>query len=150
MQLYRYFVSQSSEFCRHNSLCCFWTSVCCCLFRYDSGNFWIHPRSAEVNVWICTPTAICPYGMVLKHRDNFTLERPNTLLIAFWKICVQSCELDPVVTLSLMNIVEHLFISYLNQIYALENVSVFWNISCLYIFPIMFIILQNTKPETRH
>jgi hypothetical protein len=36
MQLYRYFVSQSSEFCRRNPLCCFSTSVyyCCCLFRY--------------------------------------------------------------------------------------------------------------------
>jgi len=32
VQLYRYFVSQSSEFCRHNPLCCFSTSVC--LFRY--------------------------------------------------------------------------------------------------------------------
>jgi len=29
-----YFVSQSSEFCRHNPLCCFSTSVYCCLFRY--------------------------------------------------------------------------------------------------------------------
>jgi hypothetical protein len=26
VQLYRYFVSQSSEFCRHNPLCCFPTS----------------------------------------------------------------------------------------------------------------------------
>jgi hypothetical protein len=36
MQLYRYFVSQFSEFCRHNPLCCFSTSVCCCkrIFRY--------------------------------------------------------------------------------------------------------------------
>jgi len=33
MQLYRYFVSQSSEFCRHNPLCCFSTSAYCCLFR---------------------------------------------------------------------------------------------------------------------
>jgi hypothetical protein len=34
-QLYRYFVSQSSEFCRHNPLCCFSTSVYCFfLFRY--------------------------------------------------------------------------------------------------------------------
>jgi hypothetical protein len=33
--LYRYFVSQSSEFCRYNHLCCFSTCVyCCCLFRY--------------------------------------------------------------------------------------------------------------------
>jgi hypothetical protein len=33
VQLYRYFVSQSSEFCRHNPLCFFSTSVYCCLFR---------------------------------------------------------------------------------------------------------------------
>jgi hypothetical protein len=32
--VYRYFVSQSSEFCRHNPLCCFSTIVYCCLFRY--------------------------------------------------------------------------------------------------------------------
>jgi hypothetical protein len=30
VQLYRYFVSQSSEFCRHSPLCCFSMSVCCC------------------------------------------------------------------------------------------------------------------------
>jgi len=37
VQHYRYFVSQSSEFCRHNPLCCFSTNVyCCCLFHYDS------------------------------------------------------------------------------------------------------------------
>jgi hypothetical protein len=35
VQLYRYFVSQSSEFCHHNPLCCFSASVYCCLFRYD-------------------------------------------------------------------------------------------------------------------
>jgi hypothetical protein len=36
VQLYRYFVSQSIEFCRHKPLCCFSTSVHCsyCLFRY--------------------------------------------------------------------------------------------------------------------
>jgi hypothetical protein len=36
MQLYRYFVSQSSMFCCHNTLCCFSTSVYCskCIFRY--------------------------------------------------------------------------------------------------------------------
>jgi hypothetical protein len=35
MQLYRYFVSQSSEFCRHSPLCCFSTSVYFSyLFRY--------------------------------------------------------------------------------------------------------------------
>jgi hypothetical protein len=30
VQLYRYFVIQSSEICRHNTLCCFSTSVYCC------------------------------------------------------------------------------------------------------------------------
>jgi hypothetical protein len=36
VQLYRYFMSQSSEFCRHNPLCCFSTSVYCFkhIFRY--------------------------------------------------------------------------------------------------------------------
>jgi hypothetical protein len=34
VQLYHYPVSQSSEFCRHNSLYCSSTTVCCCLFRY--------------------------------------------------------------------------------------------------------------------
>jgi len=29
VQLYRYYVSQSSEFCRHDPLCCFPTSVYC-------------------------------------------------------------------------------------------------------------------------
>jgi hypothetical protein len=38
LQLYRYFVNQSSDFCRHNPVCCLSTSVYCCycLFRYDS------------------------------------------------------------------------------------------------------------------
>jgi hypothetical protein len=34
VQLYRYFVSQSSEFCCHNSLCSFSISNYCSLFRY--------------------------------------------------------------------------------------------------------------------
>jgi len=41
MQLYHYFVSQSSEFCHHNPLCCF-PSVCYCkrIFRY-----WLSPET---------------------------------------------------------------------------------------------------------
>jgi len=36
VHLYRYFLSQSSEFCSHNPLSCFLTSVCCCkrIFHY--------------------------------------------------------------------------------------------------------------------
>jgi hypothetical protein len=37
VQLYCYFVSQSSEFCCHNPLCCFSTSVYFCLFRYRAS-----------------------------------------------------------------------------------------------------------------
>jgi hypothetical protein len=45
VQLYRYFVSQSSEFCLHNPLLCFSTSVCCCSSVMTlSGNFWIHRK----------------------------------------------------------------------------------------------------------
>jgi hypothetical protein len=47
VQLYHYFVSQSGEFCRHNPLCCFSTSVLLLLFislSIQPGNFWIHPR----------------------------------------------------------------------------------------------------------
>jgi hypothetical protein len=39
VQLYRHFMSQSSEFCRHNALCCFLMSIYCycCLFHYRLG-----------------------------------------------------------------------------------------------------------------
>jgi hypothetical protein len=49
LQLYRYFVSQSSEFCRHNPLCCFSTSVYCCkrIFRYDSVRKLLDTRSCK-------------------------------------------------------------------------------------------------------
>jgi hypothetical protein len=46
---YRYFVSQSSEFCRHNPSCCLSRTVYCCrrLFRCDSVRKLsdIHPRN---------------------------------------------------------------------------------------------------------
>jgi hypothetical protein len=34
VQLYRHSLSHSSEFWRHNPLCCFSTNAYCCLFRY--------------------------------------------------------------------------------------------------------------------
>jgi len=40
VQLCRYSVNQSSEFCCHKPLCCFSTSVCCYLFRY-----WLSPET---------------------------------------------------------------------------------------------------------
>jgi len=47
MQLYRYFVSQRSEFCRHDPLVLL-LNECLLLFislSTQSGNFWIHPRT---------------------------------------------------------------------------------------------------------
>jgi hypothetical protein len=49
VQLYRYFVSQSSEFCCHNPLCCFSTSVIVYFVMTQSGNFKIHPRISMCN-----------------------------------------------------------------------------------------------------
>jgi hypothetical protein len=70
MQLYHYFMSQSSEFCRHNPLCCFSTSVYCCycLFRYDSvAQFAILHVSgltlSEFNVVSCKCVRVCPAGV---------------------------------------------------------------------------------------
>jgi len=37
VHLYRYFVSQSSEFCQHDSLCCFSTSVYFCKRVFPYG-----------------------------------------------------------------------------------------------------------------
>jgi hypothetical protein len=62
-KLCRYFASQSSEFCRHNPLCCFSKSVffyyyyCCCWFRYrlSPGTFGYTLVKAEKNKtpWPC-------------------------------------------------------------------------------------------------
>jgi len=42
--LYRYFVSQSSEFCRHNPLCGFSMTVVVHFVIDSVRKFWIHPR----------------------------------------------------------------------------------------------------------
>jgi len=48
VQLYRYFESQSSEFYRHNPLCCFSMNVCC-LFRYQ-----LSPKTfGYIGIWQC-------------------------------------------------------------------------------------------------
>jgi hypothetical protein len=41
VQLYRYFVSQSSEFCLHNPLCYFSTSACCCCCCCCLFHYWL-------------------------------------------------------------------------------------------------------------
>jgi hypothetical protein len=75
MQLYRYFMSQSSEFCRHNPLCCFSPSVycccCCCCFRYDSVRklldtpsyvwTWTHSHGITQILSLCIPLKYSPF-----------------------------------------------------------------------------------------
>jgi hypothetical protein len=51
VQLYRYFVSQYSEFCRHNPL--LFLIECLLLFislSTQSGNFWLHPYNFTLQV----------------------------------------------------------------------------------------------------
>jgi hypothetical protein len=70
-QLYRYFVSQPREFCRHNPLCCFSTRVYCCkrIFRYDS-----------IQKLLDTPSYVKCQGIpvvkshVMVHMDTASLE----------------------------------------------------------------------------
>jgi len=64
IQLCRYFVSQSSEFCRRNPLCCVSTSVCCYkrIFRYRlSPKTFGYPRIHVLKSTSATRlrTAIC-------------------------------------------------------------------------------------------
>jgi len=70
MQLYRYFMSQYSEFCRHSPLRCFSTSVYCCLFRYDSVRKLLdtpsYCRSCCENIWYDhTRLCLCFFPFIL-------------------------------------------------------------------------------------
>jgi len=55
--LYRYFVSQSSEFCHHNTLYCFSTSVYCCkhilVFRYNSVRKLLDTLTYYLSIYVC-------------------------------------------------------------------------------------------------
>jgi len=68
--LYRYTVSQSSEFCRHNPLCCLLTSVCCCLFRYDSDRKLLDKPLYGIQVTKLTrlPRKLCILGLLFLNR----------------------------------------------------------------------------------
>jgi hypothetical protein len=62
VQLYRYFVSQSSEFCHHNSLCCFSTSVYCYyLFCYRvSPETFRYTLLVTIFLTNVTTAVVCP------------------------------------------------------------------------------------------
>jgi hypothetical protein len=94
------FVSQSSDFCRHNPLCCFSTSVycCSCLFRYRliQENFWKHlhksvgwpqvVRCQAKKLAICdsyrdSPTSLATYFSFLFHNHPTILLRETQLAL---------------------------------------------------------------------
>jgi hypothetical protein len=63
--VYRYFVNQSSEFCRHNPLCCSSRSVCCCcLFRYrlspETFGYSVAFSVAQMKLAQCSPRQLLP------------------------------------------------------------------------------------------
>jgi len=64
VQLYRYFVSQSSEFCRNNHSCYFSASVCCCkrIFRYR-----LSPETFGY-------TLVIGFSMSRRWKEIYTLE----------------------------------------------------------------------------
>jgi hypothetical protein len=97
VQLYHYSVSQSSEFCLYNPLCCFSTNVyCCCLFRYRLGpetfGYILICFSGFVSDWRHLPTAkllecllITNWSWSKNKSCKVTHTFPITLLHLFWK-----------------------------------------------------------------
>jgi hypothetical protein len=74
VQLYRHFMSQSSEFCRHKPLWCLPTSVycCCCLFRYDSV------RKLLDITWYTTLDIGQPVSTMLTHVNSMPVDTSYT------------------------------------------------------------------------
>jgi hypothetical protein len=91
VQLYHYFVSQSSEFCCHNTLCCVPTSVYCCkrIFRYQFspetfGYTLVHTMSLP-NSEQCTSMWVLAFATPLKsHAASAGLSRQNSRSITAW------------------------------------------------------------------
>jgi len=68
-------VSQSSEFCRHNLLFCFSTSVCCrrCLFRYRLSPETFGYTLVCVYVCMCVRACVVLRGNMSFRSDEQTL-----------------------------------------------------------------------------
>jgi len=79
MQLYRYLVSQSSEFFHHNPLCCFSMSVYCycCLFRYrlspKTFGYTLYMIPVQAFEALCPSFAIFVRLFVLPTNVDFTM-----------------------------------------------------------------------------
>jgi hypothetical protein len=78
VQFYHYFVSQSSEFCCHNPLCCFSISVYCCK---HVCHYWLNTETNHAHIKtqmeIYQITYPCSPAILLK-RWTTTIIFPNT------------------------------------------------------------------------
>jgi hypothetical protein len=85
VQLYRYFVSQCNEFCRHNTFCCFSTIVHCCkhVFLYRLRKTLVFSRCVlfcfvyfvgldihllQIKLYCCTYECVFPVIITLRVR----------------------------------------------------------------------------------
>jgi hypothetical protein len=86
MQFYHCFVSQYSEFCRHNPFCCFSTSLLLLftLLSTQSGNFWIHVYTKVLFVSGYIGTAVCVWVPTAFLRPQVVPTGSNC--VAFWRI----------------------------------------------------------------
>jgi hypothetical protein len=85
VQLYHYFVSQSSEFCRHNPLFCFSTSVyCCCLFRY-----WLSPETFGYTL-VLSSTFCCQITSI-HFRFNWIKMLQFLFTFSAWRLLYVTC-----------------------------------------------------------
>jgi hypothetical protein len=83
VQLYRYFMSQSSEFCRHDPLCCFSTSVYCCCYCCCWFHYRLSPETFGYNL-VCVDPCIRE-GTVCKNLYIWTHDLTSFNVTVNWK-----------------------------------------------------------------
>jgi hypothetical protein len=95
-------VSQSSEFCSHNPLCCFSTSVYCCLFRYrhspETFGYTLVFRATDIllNLSSSAQNAL-PETQKLSSRHHMT-RYPSPKQAVLWVYRPKFCHVQPVCT----------------------------------------------------
>jgi hypothetical protein len=94
-------VSQSNEFCRHNPLYCFSTSVfvvvCVYFFNDSVRNFWIHPRISCIYIYIAEEFLRVIEGTtVTRKQENAVLQQTrfaNLLVLDTYRMCTKEYHL---------------------------------------------------------
>jgi hypothetical protein len=103
--LYRYFMNQSTEFCCHNPLCCFLTSVYCCkhIFRYRLSpeifgySLVCYKSNFTKNIsdirQLMSSSRNCTYPMIALCKDTYVLRYPGSVIVASSPIPGKFCSL---------------------------------------------------------